>query len=134
MWEKWQMDKQRSTKHTHKTKEFLKSLHTCLISYENIHNRTKISCFLDKECLWWISFPWTRRMMHVEGEMLTIPEDVSSPPVFSGGFVDQYFVFCAMFSRSLWQVCKLLRNSLVLCVCFVDRCLSICHFSVASIS
>jgi hypothetical protein len=28
-------------------------------------------------------------MMHVEGEMLTIPEDVSSPPVFSGGFVDQ---------------------------------------------
>ena len=47
------------------------------------------------------SFPWTRRMMHVEGEMLTISEGVSSPPVFSGGFVDQYFVFCAMFCRSL---------------------------------
>jgi hypothetical protein len=25
-------------------------------------------------------------MMHVEGEMLTISEGVSSPPVFSGGF------------------------------------------------
>jgi hypothetical protein len=53
------------------------------------------------------SFPWTRRMMHVEGEMHTISEGVSSPPVFSGGFVDQYFVFCAMFCRSLCVILQL---------------------------
>ena len=47
----------------------------------------------------------------VEQELLTLPEHLSSPPVFSGVCVTQ---------------------SLVLCVCFVDRCLSfffwpLCH-------
>ena len=39
----------------------------------------------------------------MEQELLTLPEHMSSPPVFSG----------VRFTRSL-----------VLCVCFVDRCLS----------
>ena len=39
--------------------------------------------------------------------MLTLPEHLSSPSVFSGVRVTQ---------------------SLVLCVCFVDRCLSFCPF------
>jgi hypothetical protein len=39
----------------------------------------------------------------VEQELLTLPEHLSSPPVFSGVRV---------------------TRSLVLCVCFVDRCLS----------
>jgi hypothetical protein len=44
----------------------------------------------------------------VEKELLTLPEHLSSPPVFS-------------------EV-RVTRSS-VLCVCFVDRCLSFCTFS-----
>jgi hypothetical protein len=44
-----------------------------------------------------------RRMSLVEQELLTLPEHLSSPPVFSGVRVPR---------------------SLVLCVCFADRCLS----------
>ena len=44
----------------------------------------------------------------MEQELLTLPEHLSSPPVFSGVRV---------------------TRSLVLCVCFVDRCLSFCTFS-----
>ena len=40
----------------------------------------------------------------------TLPEHLSSPPVFSGVRVTRY---------------------LVLCVCFVDRCLSFCSFLLA---
>jgi hypothetical protein len=45
----------------------------------------------------------TRRVSLLEQELLTLPEDLSSPPVFSGVRV---------------------TRSLVLYVCFVDRCLS----------
>jgi len=44
----------------------------------------------------------------VEQELLTIPEHLISPPVFSGVSV---------------------TRSLVLCICFVDCCLSFCTFS-----
>jgi hypothetical protein len=44
----------------------------------------------------------------VEQELLTLPEHLSSPPVFSGVRV---------------------TRSLVLYVCVVDRCLSFCTFS-----
>jgi hypothetical protein len=44
----------------------------------------------------------------VEQELLTLPEHLSSPPVFSG--------------------VRVIR-SLVLYVCFVDRCLSFCTLS-----
>ena len=50
----------------------------------------------------------TRRVSLVEQELLTIPEHMSSPPVFSGVRV---------------------TRSLILYVCFVDRCLSFCTFS-----
>ena len=50
----------------------------------------------------------TRRVPLVEQELLTLPEHLSSPPVFSGVRV---------------------TRSLVLYVCFVDRCLSFCTFS-----
>ena len=49
----------------------------------------------------------TRRVPLVEQELLTIPEHLSSPPIFSGIRV---------------------TRSLVLYVCFVDRCLSFCTF------
>jgi hypothetical protein len=45
----------------------------------------------------------------VEQELLTLSEHMSSPLAFSG--------VRAFFTRSL-----------VLCVCFVDRCLSFCSF------
>ena len=44
----------------------------------------------------------------VEQELLTLPEHLSSPPVFSGVFG---------------------TRSLVLCVCFVDHCLPFCTLS-----
>ena len=50
----------------------------------------------------------TRRVPLVERELYTLPEHQSSPPVLSGVRV---------------------TRSLVLCVCFVDRCLSFCTFS-----
>ena len=50
----------------------------------------------------------TRQVLLVEQKLLTFPERLSSPPVFSGVRV---------------------TRSLVLCVCFVDRCLSFCTFS-----
>ena len=53
-------------------------------------------------------FRLTRRVSLVEQELLTLPEHPSSPLVFSG---------------------VRLTRSLVLCVCFVDRCLSFCLFS-----
>ena len=49
----------------------------------------------------------TRRVPLVEQELLTLPENLSSLPLFSG-------------VRDTW--------SLVLCVCFVDRCLYFCTF------
>jgi hypothetical protein len=49
----------------------------------------------------------TRWVPIVEQELLTLPEHLSSSPVINGVRVTQ---------------------SLVLCVCFVDRCLSFCHF------
>ena len=50
----------------------------------------------------------TWRVPQVEQELLTLPEHLSSPPVFSGVRV---------------------TRSLVLYVCFEDRCLSFCTFS-----
>jgi hypothetical protein len=50
----------------------------------------------------------TRRVPLVEQELPTLPDHLSSPPVFSGVRV---------------------TRSLVLCVCFADRCLSFCTFS-----
>ena len=53
-------------------------------------------------------FRLTRRVPLVEQELFTLPEHLSSAPVFSGVRV---------------------TRSLVLYVCFVDRCLSFCTFS-----
>ena len=50
----------------------------------------------------------TRRMPLVEQELLILPEHIRSPPIFSGVRV---------------------TRSLVLHVCFADRCLSFCTFS-----
>jgi hypothetical protein len=49
----------------------------------------------------------------IDQKLLTLPEHMSSPPVFSGVRV---------------------TRSLVLCVCFVDRCLSFCTFFLAIVS
>ena len=55
----------------------------------------------------WLVARITRRVPLVWKKLLTLPEHMSSPTVFSG-------------VRVTW--------SLVLCVCFADRCLSFCTF------
>jgi hypothetical protein len=73
---------------------------------------TKVSWYVFY--LWSISFfilavtRIIRRVQLVEQELLTLPDHLSSPPDFSG-------------VRG--------TRSLVLCACFVDRCLSFCTFS-----
>jgi hypothetical protein len=52
----------------------------------------------------------TRRVPLANQELLTLPEHLSSPPVFNGVRVTRF---------------------LVLCVCFVDRCLFFCTFRLA---
>ena len=54
-----------------------------------------------------------RRVPLVEQQLLTLPEHLSSSPVLSGVGV---------------------TRSLVLCVCFVDRCLSFCTFTYGHLS
>jgi hypothetical protein len=44
----------------------------------------------------------TRRVQHAEHELLTLPEHMTSPPVFSWVHVDRSFVFCVVFCRSLF--------------------------------
>ena len=56
----------------------------------------------------WFVTRLTRRVPLVEQKLITLPEHLSSPPVFGRVRV---------------------TRSLVLCVCFVDRCLSFCTFS-----
>jgi len=55
----------------------------------------------------WFVTRLTRRVPLVEQELPTLPEHLSSPPVFSEVRVTRI---------------------LVLCICFVDRCLSFCRF------
>ena len=58
--------------------------------------------------LLWCTCVSTYSKTLVEQELLTLPEYMSSPPVFSGVRV---------------------TRSVVLCACFVDRCSSLCTFS-----
>jgi hypothetical protein len=60
----------------------------------------------------------TRRVPLVEQELPTLPEHLSSPPVFSGVLVPRPLVFCVMFCRSL----------------FVMLSFSLCHCVVCSSS
>jgi len=55
----------------------------------------------------------TRRLSLVEQELLTLPENPSSHPVISGIRV---------------------TRSLILCVCFVDRCLSLFFWPLCCLS
>ena len=59
-----------------------------------------------------ISLVYFHNRISVEEEPLILPEHLSSPPVFSGVRV---------------------TRSLVLCVCFVDRCFFLLYFSLLAI-
>ena len=64
-------------------------------------------------------------MSLVEQKLLTLPEHLSSYPPFSGVRVS----FICMFCRSLFVFSGVrVTRSLVLYVCFVDRCLSLVGF------
>ena len=58
------------------------------------------------------TYTWSSVTHLMEQELLTLPENLSSSPVFSGVRV---------------------TRSLVLCIYFVDRCLSLCTFPLASV-
>ena len=76
-----------------------------------VNNSTNINNTNDYPRSWLITgfvTRLTRRVPIVEQELLTLLEHLSPPPVFSGVRV---------------------TRSLVLCVCFVDLCLSFCTFS-----
>ena len=89
----------------------MKFLHICKV-YKNkisLHRELLVVCRLITS----ISYSYRDKLhkmiiLLVEQELLTLPEHLSSPPVFSGVRV---------------------TRSLVLNVCFVDRCLSFCTFS-----
>jgi len=49
-----------------------------------------------------MSFKATRRMVHVEQELLTLSENMNSPQVFSGVRVALSLVFCVMFCNSVF--------------------------------
>jgi len=53
----------------------------------------------------------------VEQELLTLPEHLSSPPVFSGVRVTRYLVLCVMFSRLLFVLFLLIIVLFVLLQC-----------------
>ena len=79
------------------------------------HDSRKTSCTPCIYCIYICMILWkesltrlTRRAPLVEQWLLILPEHLSSPPVFSGVRV---------------------TRSLVLCVCFVGRCLPFCTFS-----
>ena len=58
-------------------------------------------------------------MSLVEQELLTIPEHLRSPPVFSGIHVARSLVFCVMFCRSLFII-FLLAVMLAVLLRFMD--------------
>ena len=58
----------------------------------------------------WRGFPLVELKSLVEQELLTLPEHLSSPPLFSGIHVTRSIVLCT-------------------CICFVDRCFFFCTFS-----
>ena len=70
-------------------------------------SQTLPGSFLIHDISWFVT-RLLRRVPLLEQELPTLPEHLSSLPIFSGVRV---------------------TRSLVLCVCFVDRCLSFCTFS-----
>jgi hypothetical protein len=69
----------------------------------------------------------TRQVPLGEQELLTLPEYLSSPPVFSGVRVTRSLVFCVVFCRSLFVLSSVrVTRSLVFCVVF---CRSLFVFS-----
>ena len=80
--------------------------------------------------LWFVTRS-TRRVPLVEQELPTIPEHLSSPPVFYCGSCYSIYSFMCMLCRSLFVFNGVrVTRSIVLCVCCVDRCLSFCPFSL----
>ena len=67
----------------------------------------------------------TRRVPHVEQELLTLPENMSSPPVFSGVRFVRSLVFCIVFCGSLFVILSFIVLSDLLQFTASD-----CHFGI----
>ena len=61
----------------------------------------------------------TRQLSHVEQELMTLPEHLSSHPVFGGVRVARFLVFCVMFCRSLFVLFRV-AIELSVCLRFTD--------------
>ena len=69
----------------------------------------------------------TRRVPLVDQELLTLPEHMSSPPVFSGVRVIQSLVFFVVFCRSI--VCPFSLDHCIVCPFSLGHCI-VCPFSL----
>jgi hypothetical protein len=65
-----------------------------------------------------LAFQRTRRLPLLEQELISLPEHVGSPPVFSGVRVARSLVFCVVFCRSLFIILSLFSWSF--CCLFFD--------------
>jgi len=82
------------------------------------YSRGDIYSFPHGWLITWFATGVTRRMSHVEKEMLTFPDHLSSPPDFSGVCLVLSFVFCVAFSRSFFG-CFILGHCIV-CPSLID--------------
>ena len=81
-------------------------------------------------CLVYIFY--TRQVSIVEQELLTLPEQISSPPVVGGIRVTRSLVLCVLFCRSLfvllsfffWPLCCLFFDIRILITPLVSLCSS----------
>ena len=73
----------------------------------------------------------TRRVSHVEQEPLTLPEYMSSPPVFSSVLVARSVVVCVMFCRSLFFLLSVILLAIVLCHSMYGFWLPLCYLFLA---
>jgi hypothetical protein len=79
----------------------------CKIDWENITFSVLKIFFLSVQCIGqldWYSVSWKnwfvkRVARRVPQELLSLPEHLSSPPIFSGIRVARYFVSCVMLCR-----------------------------------
>jgi hypothetical protein len=65
------------------------------------HGPNKALNVLRIVCLVYIFY--TRQVSIVEQELLTLPEHMSSPPIFGGVRVTRSLVLCVLFCRSLFK-------------------------------
>ena len=83
---------------------------------QNLHPGHRLTnlILLLQECFYRV----TRRVSLVEQELLTLPEHLSSPSIFSGVRITRSLVLCVMFCRLLFVLLSFFLLAIVLSVLF----------------